>query len=264
VFASIPRDVVFFPRAPRNRVGGLGSTSGVERVNTMYRDDYKRRPAPAAVDRQALLRFKDDVAFALDVEIDRYAYIRFSGFDAMIDGIGGLRVDVDASVFDDVYSDRAGYRGIYIPAGRDYRLGGWSNVENCRPYPMRCHRAIVFVRSRKGREGNGGNSDYRRIRRQQELVFSAISKVSRFDDPTLLALLPLGEQHVTTDLWQKGDTETVRLLRDALGGAVAGRRVVFGPSRYASSGGDLPLYSSVLRLSAVRGWIERHMTTADD
>ena len=43
---------------------------------------------------------------------------------------------------------------------------------------MDCHRALVYVRSRKGTIGSGTNNDYKRSLRQQKFIFEAIRRVT--------------------------------------------------------------------------------------
>jgi len=256
--ASIPRDVVAFPRAPSNG----GGTSGSSRVNNMYHE-YTNK-AGYAFEVQAMERFVDDVSYALALEIDHYAYIRFTGVDAMIDQINGINVRIPNSINDPIFKDEPTYPyGIYFPSSASWPLKG-ANVKHCfsNSSSQPCNRAIVYVRSRKGSVGGGANSDERRARRQQELIVAVIKKVTGQSDEFLLALAAAAdngnaEWGIKTDLSFGAALE----LRDMLTGAkfANGARAVFVPTRFATTCCNLPAYSSRLKLGAVRGWIDTYM-----
>lgn len=253
--ASIPRDVVYFPRAN-------GGTSGATRVNNMYHD-YTTESG-YAFEEAAMRKFQRDVAYALGLEIDYYAFIRFTGLDAMIDKISGVRVRIPKYISDPVFKDEpTSPSGIYFPGGvSDYFLGGWSAVR-CPSQGVKCHRAIVYVRSRKGSVGGGPNSDSKRARRQQTLIVSVVNKVTGFDGTALDALRIASESGVDSGI----KTDMPRTLDDLLyvqgllrGAKFAkGGRVVFAPSKFATTCCNLPEDSSKLYLSAVRGWINANM-----
>lgn len=249
--ASVPRSVVFFPRHPDNPGA---ATSGSDRVNLMYLG-YKRRRA-GVIERPALDRFRNDVSHALGVEIDHYAYVRFTGFDALVDAVDGVKVSIPARIFDDVYSDESRLpRGILFPGGvSGYRLGGYSAARCPDPYTA-CHRALVYVRSRKGQVGSSANSDPQRSRRQQEFVLAAVRRViKRGDGDQLGALLRVAADHLTTDIPLAAAPSLYQMLR-GLRFARGGRAVFAAPG----FGYKVPGDDTVLYLSTVRSWIDRNM-----
>ncbi|MBA3959430.1 MAG: LCP family protein [Chloroflexi bacterium] len=252
--ASIPRDVAYFPVHPDNR-SGTAKDSGALRVNLLY-DRYKRQ-ADGVIERTALDKFRKDVAFALGLEIDYYAYLRFSGFDALMDNVGGVSVDIPARIVDPKYQDSASPPfGIQFPTASGWKLRGWA-AKRCSGTAMNCKRGIVYVRSRKGTVGSAANSDAQRVRRQQGLVLAAIRKVAS-GGADLSSLRSASLSHVTTSLptgW-----EDVSWLRSKLAGAIAysSDRIVFVPPSYAKVL-TYPKYSSKLKKKAVRGWVDSHM-----
>ncbi|MBA2488018.1 MAG: LCP family protein [Chloroflexi bacterium] len=249
--ASIPRDIIYFPRAASNG----GGNSGLSAVNGMY-DRYASGSRPEI---GAMNAVKRDVEHALDVAIDYVAFIRFRGFDALVDEVEGLFVDTPGAIRDPYYQDEpvAPY-GVYFPDANDYLLRG-ATVPNCPDKRTDCHRAIVYVRSRKGYEGDHSNNDYRRSYRQQEVVVSAIERViERGSGAALDSLRELSLTHLTTDM--PTGMSAVSQLYDMLDDGVAlGRSVVFGPSRFATRNSSMPIYKYKLRLREVREWVDRHM-----
>lgn len=250
--ASIPRDVAYFPIHPDNR-SGAATNSGSMRVNLLY-DRYKTQ-ADGVIEREALQKLRKDVAFALGLEIDHYAYLRFTGFDALMDNVGGVSVGIPSRILDPYYQDSP-TPGIRFPAASSWLLRG-GTAKRCAGTDMNCKRGIVYVRSRKGTVGSVANSDAQRVRRQQGLVLAAIRKVAS-GGADLESLRSASLSRVTTSLpisWND-----VSWLRSKLQGAISysSDRMVFLPTTYAK---DLtyPKDSSKLKIRAVRNWVDAHM-----
>lgn len=249
--ASVPRSVVFFPRHPDNPGA---STSGSERVNLMY-GDYKRR-GDGVVERPALERFRKDVSHALGVEIDHYAYVRFSGFDALVDAMNGVRVTIPARIADHIYSDESSPPpGIMFPGGvSGYRLGGGS-AARCRDMFTACRRALVYMRSRKGTVGGSPNSDSRRSIRQQGFVMASIRRViQRGNSERLAALVATAADHLTTDIPLSAAPSLYEMLRRSR--FAPGGRAVFASPAF---GRGVAADGTLLYLGSVRDWIDRSM-----
>jgi len=174
---SIPRDMAGIPLAG-------GSNSGGMRVNSIY---YLRYRDPslghAAVDRKAVKRFGKDIGAFLGTEIDYWALTRFATFANLVNSLGGIRIDIEEDVRDSSYHHRRS-RGVYFPVKQDYRLKG---DPACKPYPAKCHSALVYARSRKGTQGTQYNSDWKRAERQQDMVRAAVKNV--IDDGAGLELV---------------------------------------------------------------------------
>jgi len=164
---SIPRDMAGIPFAG-------GGNSGSMRVNAIYYIRYRDPSLPhPAVDRKALKRFSADIGAFLGTEIDYWAMTRFGTFANLINSLGGLRVDIKEDVRDSSYHHKRS-RGVYFPVKSNYKLKG---DPACKPYPAKCHSALVYARSRKGTMGQQFNSDWRRAERQQDMVRAAVKGI---------------------------------------------------------------------------------------
>ena len=137
----------------------------------------------------------------------------------MIDRVGGVIVDNERRINDPRYDWLDGRHGFYLEPGR-HKLDG--------------EDALAYVRSRQ----TVGDSDFRRARRQQQVLLALRTKLTR---PSMLPELPgildaaadtmktnfpvdrIGEM---VELAQKVDSESVR-------------QYVLGPSKYA----ERPPYS---------------------
>ena len=174
---SIPRDMAGIPLAG-------GSNSGGMRVNSIYYLRYRDPSlAHAAVDRKAVKRFSKDIGAFLGTEIDYWALTRFATFANLVNSLGGIRIDIEEDVRDSSYHHRRS-RGVYFPVKKDYRLKG---DPACKPYPAKCHSALVYARSRKGTQGTQYNSDWKRAERQQDMVRAAVKNI--IDDGAGLELV---------------------------------------------------------------------------
>ena len=136
---------------------------------------------------------------------------------------------LDAPVSDPYYWTNSGKQGITFPAGTTHLNG---------------ERAIIFARTRKG------DSDFQRVRRQQQLVESALAKVLRRGVTALPPLVDFARKWIRTDLRfdQAGAIYALGVSADL----DHARRAVLGP-RYAD-----PIPGSVnyeLRLDKVRALI---------
>jgi anionic cell wall polymer biosynthesis LytR-Cps2A-Psr (LCP) family protein len=251
IAASIPRDLVFFPRDRRNG----GATSGLTRVNSLY--EYYRRDSVRwpRVDRLAMRRFTRDVAAALRIEIDYWAMTRFKGFAGLIRQLGGVRVDIPEAIDDPTYRNT----GAYFPRARGYRLRTLRQCDAPRP----CHNPLTFVRSRKGTVGTGANSDFDRARRQQEVMMAVARRgeAAGFSMERLLELVGRVKARVYTNAPMTLDA-ALELLRISRGATLRDRdAAVFGPSQWAYADDETPLYAFRLRVDAVRDWFDERLGT---
>jgi len=164
---SIPRDMAGIPLAG-------GSNSGGMRVNSIY---YLRYRDPSlghkAIDRKALNKFSKDIGTFLGTEIDYWAMTRFATFANLVNSLGGIRLDIDEDVRDSSYHHYRS-RGVYFPVKESFLLKG---DPACKPYPKKCHSALVYARSRKGTMGTKYNSDWRRAERQQDMVRAVVKNI---------------------------------------------------------------------------------------
>jgi LCP family protein required for cell wall assembly len=100
----------------------------------------------------------------LNIPIQYYARIDFTGFKDVIDLLGGVDVTVDTAFSDGRYPDSGiGYEPISFKAG---------------PQTMNGDRALKFARSRHGNNGEG--SDIARAKRQQKIIEAMKEKLLSF------------------------------------------------------------------------------------
>ncbi|MFP3895516.1 MAG: LCP family protein [Anaerolineales bacterium] len=163
---SIPRDLW-------TSVPGFGET----RINTAHflgdRHDYPGSGVALA---------KKTVSQTFGVPVHHYIRINFSGFEKIIDEIGGITIDVEKAIYDPEYPD--GNRGtmvVDIPAGLQQMDG---------------ETALQYARSRHG------NSDFDRMRRQQAVIMAVRDKVLSLDMPVsrIPKLIEVAGDTVKTDL----------------------------------------------------------------
>jgi len=144
---GIPRDLLV--DIPRKDSGTY-----TDRVNTVYVEGELADYPQGGV---GLLK---DVLGAppFDIKIDHYVIIDFSGFESLIDALGGIDVDVPDEVYDPYYSETE-LPGDYDPQHF---------------YPGRQHMdgqtALAYSRIRFS------SDDLDRIQRQQLVIFAAIDK----------------------------------------------------------------------------------------
>ena len=187
-FAAIPRDTVQVPLAN-------GGTSGTSRINELYMR-YKHHGYTDKVDCSALDHVRRDVAATLQTEIDYYAMVRFHTFEALMQEIRGVTMDIKEAVVDNYLKG-----GLYFPKANNYFLGDGKAQTNCHPKPFKCHSALLYARSRHGTQGNGANSDYSRARRQMDLIMAAAGKAhSRGNGSNLKELVDIIRDHVWSNL----------------------------------------------------------------
>ncbi|MBC7238053.1 MAG: LCP family protein, partial [Chloroflexi bacterium] len=122
------------------------------------------------------------VWYALGVPIHYYVRINFSGFEKLIDAIGGLTIEVAKPIHDEQYPDaNYGTMVVDIPAGIQHMDG---------------KTALQYARSRHG------SDDFDRMARQQQVILAARDKALSLDIPIsrIPKLLELVGDAVQTDL----------------------------------------------------------------
>ena len=91
----------------------------------------------------------------MDIKISYYAFIYFSGFEQLVDKLGGVTVEVP---------EGTAYAGVYVPAGDAVRING--------------EEALTLARCRHGEppdQGAYASGDYQRALNQRNLI-KAIAK----------------------------------------------------------------------------------------
>jgi len=161
---SIPRDL-YLP---------IAGTGGRDKINSSFSSGGPQR-------------LIETIQQGLGIEINHYAEVDFSGFERIVNTVGGVKVYVDTPA-------RDAKTGLDIPVAGCSQLDGF--------------QALAFVRSRyyetyeRGRWVSGTNSDLDRITRQQEFIRRILKKAvsSGLTNPlTLNRLIGIGVANVKID-----------------------------------------------------------------
>lgn len=147
---SIPRDTMAtIPRL------------GLAKINTAYGYGYANAEALYGIGTQpeaaggALVA--ETLESLLNVRVDYIAQIDFSGFERLVDSIGGVVVDVPTPLLDPQYpTEFYSVERVYIPAGLQVMNG---------------RTALTYARSRHS------TSDFDRSRRQQQVLRAVLDQV---------------------------------------------------------------------------------------
>ena len=229
---SIPRDVARIP----NPDGGTFSG----RVNAILKQLRNGRTPD-----QALAKFEQVIEHLLQIEIDYYALVKFNGFQALVEEIEPVTVNIRRQIRDARFWDDPNKpSGVYFPAATDYDLYGYQQGPNplCNglwrfqstPIPSSywCRRAMPFVRSRKSA------SDFVRARRQQDFVIASTRRViNRGSGGALSSLVSRANGEVGAGTLETNiplNASTALDLYQRLSGASVGIQVVLAPRKYAT------------------------------
>jgi anionic cell wall polymer biosynthesis LytR-Cps2A-Psr (LCP) family protein len=257
--ASVSRGSVRWPIAPINRKKWRGATnSGLLKVNSLYEKYYPKFDPNAVmpIHSGALGRVRADVAYGLGVEIDYWAFVRFTGFTALVNHVAGVKVNIPAAINDPIFGSAGGSRGIYFPVASRYKLEG---NPPCSPYPFRCRSALVYARSRKGTVGSTRNGGDKRAVRHQQLTVSAISRViARGADADLVSLLAASNGRIWTSMPRTWPD--VLFLFGLLKGSKAAStdRANFFPPVWGVQTTFNGVFGDVMNYTAMRRWCDVH------
>jgi LCP family protein required for cell wall assembly len=116
---------------------------------------------------------KDTVQYNFGVPVHYYLRINFTGFEQIIDRIGGIEVDVPMTIHDTKYpAPDNSYMTFHIDAGHHFLDGA---------------TALKYARTRQG----GGDGDFTRMQRQQQVILAIRDRVLSLPNlPQLLPRLP--------------------------------------------------------------------------
>lgn len=179
---SIPRDMAF----------PLGN-GRFQKINAVNAYAEKEHPGQGAT------YTAQEFHKLLDVRIDRVMRVDFAGFEKFIDALGGVDVTVENSFTDSSFPTDDNGPNPFKWTSVTFKKG---------PEHMDGKRALTFVRSRHGSNGEG--SDFARSRRQQ-LVLDAVRN-------KLFSLGTLGNPQKVTELWSaiSSNVQTDMTAWDAL------------------------------------------------
>jgi LCP family protein required for cell wall assembly len=149
---SMPRDTYGLPMPPNSRLSALWGSNFNYKLNALWEYSDRYRDLFPAGGADAL---KQALGYAYGLDISYYVLVNFSGFQDVVDGLGGVTINVPAPVVDDGYPGNDGdgqHLRIYIPAGIQHMDGS---------------EALTYARSRKG---GTYYDDYDRSARQEQLL----------------------------------------------------------------------------------------------
>lgn len=96
------------------------------------------------------------LAHNFGVNIDRYARLQFDGFVELIDAVGGVTIDVERTIVDNLYpTEDGGVTTIRFESGVQHMDG---------------ERALIYARTRQA------DDDYHRANRQQQVISALLGK----------------------------------------------------------------------------------------
>ena len=145
---SLPRDLY----VPLPNLEGAGITQ--DRLNTafLFGEIYEVPGGGPA-------EMKEAIALNFGIRVDRYLLLNFGAFEAAVDALGGIDVDVPKEIYDPAYPADDGSGGtivLQIPAGLQHMDG---------------QMALQYARTRHQ------DDDYHRIQRQQLVMFAIRDKL---------------------------------------------------------------------------------------
>jgi anionic cell wall polymer biosynthesis LytR-Cps2A-Psr (LCP) family protein len=230
---SLPRDVGNVPIGP-----------GVifkPKINGLFKY-YKQQSGLTgdAARNWALQRMRTAFQYTFGIQIDYVVYIRFTGFERLVNNVAGVPVNVEKTIYDkkitdDRYPDRQ--HGAKFLARMTTELG--SNAPACYTVgsPVNwdatpnCTRALEYVRSRHG----PGNNDWVRGKRQQSFIYAAIRRVISRGSGANLSSLRASALSNSTDFYTTLPTDSGSALElfNLLSAATMPNQAVLKPTKYA-------------------------------
>jgi len=177
--------MVSLPRDTRVQIPGY---PGYHKVNEVFALGENIKKAAESkgetVTENGMTLLKKTLEHMLGVSVGHYVQLDFDGFTAVIDKLGGVKVDVDRDLVYELPKE-----GVY----RNLKKG--SQVLNG-------EQALGFVRHRLDKRGDAYNSsDFDRNRRQQQVIRAVADKVVSMEGiASLTAVMETVGKHIKTDL----------------------------------------------------------------
>lgn len=175
---SLPRDTrVEMPGYP-----GYHKVNEVFALGENIRRDAENKGKPVTENGMTLL--KKTLESMLGIPIEHYVQLDFEGFTAVIDNLGGIKVDVDRDLVYELPQE-----GVYRNLKKGLQV-------------LNGEQALGFVRHRLDKRGDAYNSsDFDRNRRQQQVIRAVVDKVVSIDGiSNLTTVLDTFSKHIRTDL----------------------------------------------------------------
>jgi LCP family protein required for cell wall assembly len=182
---SLPRDTVDVPvpAGPAQRFWGSVYRN---KINSWFTANRNRADLwPGTSKQRGYNALKGILGNLYGIDIRYYVQVNFEGFKRVVDALGGVTINVQKPVVDDHYPGDHGVLRVYIPTGVQHMTGS---------------EALIYARSRHGKNGVGSD-DYDRGARQQRLLVSLVAQtnVSALL-PNLDKLVAAGKKAVQTDI----------------------------------------------------------------
>jgi len=177
--------MVSLPRDTRVEIPGYPGYHKINEVFALGEEIRKRAENEGkTVTENGMTLLKKTLEHMLGVSVGHYVQLDFEGFTAVIDKLGGVKVDVDKELVYELPQE-----GIY----RNLKKG--TQVLNG-------EQALGFVRHRLDKRGAAYNSsDFDRNRRQQQVIRAVADKVASVEGiSSLTAVLETVGKHIRTDL----------------------------------------------------------------
>ena len=178
---SLPRDLYFL-----NTDGVMKTEKG--KLNALWRDErialIREGVERNEAGRTALRNLADAVGKAFDIPIHHVVMVDFAAFEQIIDAIGGVDIDVPATIDDTEYpGPNYTYEIFHIDAGRQHLDG---------------KTALKYARTRHT------TSDFDRSARQQQIIHAAMAQAKESgiakNPRKILELYGILSEHMLTDI----------------------------------------------------------------
>jgi LCP family protein required for cell wall assembly len=183
---SLPRDTVDVPIPPGPARQFWGSVYP-NKINSWFSANRNRADLwPGTSKQRGYNALKAILGNLYGIDIRYYVQVNFEGFKKVVDALGGVTINVQKPVVDDYYpGDHGELLRVYIPTGVQHMTGT---------------QALIYARSRHGKNGVGSD-DYDRGARQQRLLVSLVAQTNVAALlPNLDKLLAAGKKAVQTDI----------------------------------------------------------------
>jgi LCP family protein required for cell wall assembly len=165
---SLPRDTVDVPVPPGPAQQVWGQTYG-GKINGWFLANRNRADLwPGNQRTRGYNALKAILGNLYGIDIRYYVQVNFDGFVKVVNTLGGVTINVQKPVVDDQYPGPGHAFRVYIPTGVQHMNGA---------------QALIYARSRHGKNGIGSD-DYDRSARQQRVLVSLVAQTN------IAALLP--------------------------------------------------------------------------